>query len=163
MASYEWIDLHAPEDYDRLVAVVDPEYDPESIAQRLKSQVTAQAKGMLVEDGYVDKDYRSTFYNFYAKKGRQYRADCVRLHFFDAAVWYDEARTDIDSTDGRPQDHYLRLHRTKTDHRRHLGAISALAENSARRARKGNPVGSQRQPAWSSTPRMGVPFNGPAR
>ena len=69
MASYEWIDLHAPEDYDRLVAVVDPEYDPESIAQRLKSQVTAQAKGMLVEDGYVDKDYRSTFYNFLRQKG----------------------------------------------------------------------------------------------
>ena len=107
MASYGWIDLQTPEDYDRLVDVLDPEFDPESIAQRLKSQVTAQAKGVLVEHGYVDKDYRSTFYNFYAKKGRQYRADCVRLHFFEDGVSYNEARTDIAHIDGRPQDHYF--------------------------------------------------------
>ena len=107
MASYDWIDLQTPEDYDCLIGVLDPEFEPERISQRLKREVTAAAKGVLVEHGYVDKDYRSTFYNFYAKKGRQYRADCVRLHFFDAAVWYDEARTDIDSTDGRPQDHYF--------------------------------------------------------
>ncbi len=107
MASYDWINLQTPEDYDRLVGVLDPEFDPKGIGESLKSQVTTAAKGVLVEHGYVDKDYRSTFYNFYAKKGRQYRADCVRLHFFDASVWYDDARTDIDSTDGRPQDHYF--------------------------------------------------------
>ena len=107
MASYDWIKLQTPEDYDRLIGVLDPEFEPKRISQRLKLEVTAAAKGVLVEHGYVDKDYRSTFYNFYAKKGRQYRADCVRLHFFDAAVWYDEARTDITSTDGRPQDHYF--------------------------------------------------------
>ena len=107
MASYDWINLESPQDYDCLVQVLDAEFDPAGIAQRLKSQVTKAAKGMLVEHGYVDKDYRSTFYNFYAKKGRQYRADCVRLHFFDATVWYDEALTDIDSTDGQPQDHYF--------------------------------------------------------
>ena len=106
MASYDWIDIQAPEDYDRLVDVLDPEFDPERIAQRLKSQVTERAKGVLVEHGYVDKDYRSTFYSFYAKKGRQYRADCVRLHFFAGEVRYEEARTDIASPDGRPQDHY---------------------------------------------------------
>ena len=62
---------------------------------------------MLVEHGYVDKDYRSTFYNFYAKKGRNYRTDCVRLHFFDGMVSFDEARADIACGDGRPQDHYF--------------------------------------------------------
>ena len=107
MASYDWINLQAPQDYDRLVHVLDTEFDPKGIAARLKLEVTAAVKGVLVEHGYVDKDYRSTFYNFYAKKGRQYRTDCVRLHFFDPAVWYDKARTDIDSTDGRPQDHYF--------------------------------------------------------
>ena len=60
-----------------------------------------------MEHGYVDKDYRSTFYNFYAKKGRHYRSDCVRLHFFNGAVWHDEERTDIACNDGRPQDHYF--------------------------------------------------------
>ena len=107
MASYDWIDLEDPQGYDRLVQVVDPEFDPNGIAQRLKSEVTDAAKGVLVEHGYVDKDYRSTFYNFYAKKGRQYRTDCVRLHFFDGAVRYDEARTDIACTDHRPQHHYF--------------------------------------------------------
>ena len=107
MASYDWIDLQTSQDYDRLVDVLDPEYDPKGIAQRLKTQLTHAAKGVLVEHGYVDKDYRSTFYNFYAKMGRPYRPDCVRLHFFDGTVWYDEARTDIWCSDLRPQDHYF--------------------------------------------------------
>ncbi len=106
MASYDWIDLEAIEGYDRLIQVLDPEFDPKGIAERLRSQVTDAAKGVLVEHGYVDKDYRSTFYNFYAKMGRQYRTDCVRLHFFDGFVQYKETRTDITCSDGRLQDHY---------------------------------------------------------
>ena len=107
MPSYDWIDIRTPNDYNLLVTLLDSEYNPKAIAQSLSSQVTAAAEGVLVEHGYVDKDYRSTFYNFYAKKGRQYRADCVRLHFFDGEVRYNEARTDIESPDGRPQDHYF--------------------------------------------------------
>ena len=104
---YDWIDLETPEAYESLTDVLDPEFDPKGIAQRLKSQLTDAAKGVLVEHGYVDKDYRSTFYNFYAKMGRQYRSDCVRLHFFDSTVSYDKARGDITCTDHRPQDHYF--------------------------------------------------------
>ena len=107
MASYDWINLESPQDYDCLVQVLDAEFDPAGIAQCLKSQVTDAAKGMLVEHGYIDKDYRSTFYNFYAKKGREYRTDCVRLHFFDGEVQYDEGRTEIASADDRPEDHYF--------------------------------------------------------
>ena len=107
MASYDWIELKTPEAYDRLIDVLDPEFDPKGIAQRLKTQLTDAAKGVLVEHGYVDKDYRSTFYYFYAKMGRPYRPDCVRLHFFDSTVSYDETRTDLSCTDNRPQDHYF--------------------------------------------------------
>ena len=107
MASYDWIDLEDPQGYNRLVELVDREFDPEGIAHRLESEVTDAVRGVLVEHGYVDKDYRSTFYNFYAKKGRQYRPDCVRLHFFDGSVRYDESRTDIMCGDLRPQDHYF--------------------------------------------------------
>ena len=39
--------------------------------------------------------------------GRQYRPDCVRLHFFDSTVSYDDARTDLSSTDDHPEDHYF--------------------------------------------------------
>ncbi len=107
MASYDWIHLEAPEDYDRLIDVLDPEFGPKAIADSLKSEVSDAAKGVLIEHGYVDKDYRSTFYNFYAKKGRHYRTDCVRLHFFDGTVWYDDDRSDIACNDIRPQDHYF--------------------------------------------------------
>ena len=107
MASYDWIELETPEAYDRLLDVLDPEFDPEGIAQRLKTQLTDAAKGMLVEHGYVDRDYRSTFYNFYAKMGRQYRPDCVRLHFFDSTVSYDDARTNLSCTDDHPEDRYF--------------------------------------------------------
>ena len=107
LASYDWIDVGDPQGYNRLVELVDREFDPEGIAHRLESEVTDAVKGVLVEHGYVDKDYRSTFYNFYAKKGRQYRPDCVRLHFFDGSVRYDESRTDIMCGDLRPQDHYF--------------------------------------------------------
>ena len=105
--SYDWIERDTPEAYDLLIDLLDPEFDPKGIAQRLKTQLTDDAKGVLVEHGYVDKDYRSTFYNFYAKKGRQYRPDCVRLHFFDSAVSYDEARSDLAALDRRPEDHYF--------------------------------------------------------
>ena len=107
MAAYDWIDLTAPGGYDPLLDGLDPEFNPKEIVELLNSQVTEAAKAVLVEHGYVDKDYRSTFYSFYATKGRRYRSDCVRLHFFDGMVWYDEQRMDIGCADGRPQDHYF--------------------------------------------------------
>ena len=107
MESYNWIELETPEAYDRLIDVLGPEFDPKGIAQRLKTQLKDVVKGVLAEHGYVDKDYRSTFYHFYAKKGRHYRPDCVRLHFFDSTVSYNKARTDLVCSDDRPQDHYF--------------------------------------------------------
>lgn len=82
MASYDWIDLGSDGGYDHLRQTLDPEFGPLGIVRYLEDQLTTAAKGVLVEHAYVDKDYRSTFYNFYAKKGRLYRPDCVRLHFF---------------------------------------------------------------------------------
>ena len=58
-----------------------------------------------MEYDYVDKDYRSTLYNFYAKKGRPYRADCVRLHFFDEQVVF-EGRPSDESSERALGDHY---------------------------------------------------------
>ena len=107
IASYEWIDLGAHDGYDRLAQTLDPEFDPSGIVQHLQAQLTTAAKGVLVEHGYVDKDYRSTFYHFYAKKGRVYQPDCVRLHFFDETVWYDETSSNIVCHDRRPSDHYF--------------------------------------------------------
>ena len=82
MAFYDWIDLSGDEGYDRLRQTLDPEFGPIGIVRHLQNQLTTAAKGVLVEHGYVDKDYRSTFYHFYAKKGRIYRPDCVPAAFF---------------------------------------------------------------------------------
>ncbi len=107
MAAYEWINLDNDNSYNQLVGLLDSDFNSQDIVEILKKQISSAAKGMLVEYGYVDKDYRSTFYNFYAKKGRCYRTDCVRLHLFDKAVSYDSAHTNIICTDGRLQHHYF--------------------------------------------------------
>src|SRR4051812_26634740 len=85
---YDWLSIGLTSDYDRLGAVLDPEFAPSRVAEQLKNSMTGAVRGILMERGYVDKDYRSTYYHFYAKKGRSYRSDCVRLHFFDEAVGY---------------------------------------------------------------------------
>ena len=105
MARYQWIDVSAG--YDPLAAALDAVFQPEAIATRLAEEVTDAVQSVLVEHGYIDKDYRSTLYSFYAKKGRTYRRDCVRLHFFDGSVRYDDVRTDVACDDGRLEDHYF--------------------------------------------------------
>ena len=52
-----------------------------SVAKKLTVGLSDAIKGILIERNYIDKDYRSTYYNFYAKKAQRYRPDCVRLHF----------------------------------------------------------------------------------
>lgn len=106
MSSYSWAKINTPDDYDQLSTLLDPVFAPDSVAARLKSAISPAIKGILVEAGYVDKDYRSTFYHFYAKKGRVYRSDCVRLHFFDESVAFDEGKVALTSSDGEPGDHY---------------------------------------------------------
>ena len=104
---YDWIDLTGAKGYHCLADVLDDVFAPENIASRLSEEVTDAVKSILVEHGYVDKDYRSTLYSFYAKKGRTYRRDCVRLHFFNELVRFDEKRTDLVCDYGTPKDHYF--------------------------------------------------------
>ena len=105
MASYNWVDIAKPADYGRLLRMLDAEYEPRRIVDKLKTSITSRVKAVLVEYDYVDKDYRSTFYNFYAKKGRPYRADCVRLHFFDEQVVFENRQSD-EHSERTLGDHY---------------------------------------------------------
>ena len=89
MAFYDWIKIDKPSDYEQLYCVLDGDFEPTRIVKKLKANITCRVKAVLVEHDYLDKDYRSTFYNFYAKKGRPYRTDCVRLHFFDEQVSFN--------------------------------------------------------------------------
>ena len=97
LASYDWIEIDRPEDYGQLLERLDADYEPERIVEKLKAKITSRVKAVLVEYDYVDKDYRSTLYHFYAKKARPYRADCVRLHFFDEQVVFEGRQSDEDS------------------------------------------------------------------
>jgi len=87
---YKWIELNSSADLAALGTEISAEYNPQSIIKKLRAGISSAVKAILIERNYVDKDYRSTYYNFYAKKGQFYRADCVRLHFFDATVTFDE-------------------------------------------------------------------------
>ncbi len=57
-----------------------------SDASKLKSYLKDTAKSVLVEKHYHDKDYRDTFYNYYAKKFAEYPARYIRLNFFRVQV-----------------------------------------------------------------------------
>ena len=43
-------------------------------------------RSVVIEYPYVDRDYRSTYYSFYAKKHYGYDRFCVRLHFFRGII-----------------------------------------------------------------------------
>ncbi|MRR50427.1 MAG: hypothetical protein EG825_05860 [Rhodocyclaceae bacterium] len=103
---YEWISLQSSADIGKLVGVITPEYNPEDVAKKLAAGISDAVKAVLVESDYVDKDYRSTYYQFYAKKGMKYRADCMRLHFFDGTVSFDKDSYTLKTASGDDLSHH---------------------------------------------------------
>jgi len=99
LGSYTWLEIYSSKDYDRLIDILDIEFGPEKIAADLKNNISREVGAVLIEHGYIDKDYRSTLYNYYAKMGRPYRADCVRIHFFDREVEYSDTPLDLKGPD----------------------------------------------------------------
>jgi hypothetical protein len=86
---YTWLRLETSADLEALLHELGPEYGAEQVVARLQDGLSDSVKAILLERDYIDKDYRSTFYSFYAKKGQGYRKDCVRLHLFDETVTFD--------------------------------------------------------------------------
>lgn len=104
---YTWIPLGSVADLSQLTIHISSEYGPKAVATKLSAGLSDAVKAVLIESDYVDKDYRSTYYNFYAKKGQHYRPDCVRLHFFDETVSFDDNTLRLRSgADPRLEDHY---------------------------------------------------------
>jgi hypothetical protein len=104
---YKWLPLASVGDLNSLPSFVSKEYDPSHVATRLVGAISGAVKAVLIEYNYIDKDYRSTYYNFYAKKGQLYRTDCVRLHFFDGAVTFNKSALTLRAPDDRLEDHYF--------------------------------------------------------
>ena len=107
LGGYTWLEIGDPDDYDKLIGILDVAFEPEAIAWELKNNISSEVSAILIEHDYIDKDYRSTFYNFYAKMGRPYRQDCVRLHFFDEDVAFTELPLDLKGPDFWLEQHYF--------------------------------------------------------
>ena len=67
--------------WDTLQRLAAPDLDRNGIA-RLRKALSGAVKTVAVERHYIDKDYRDTFSNFYAKRFNTPDSRCVRLHFF---------------------------------------------------------------------------------
>ena len=104
---YTWLQLSSAADLAQLEKHILPEYGPANVAKTLANGISGAVKGVLIEENYIDKDYRSTYYNFYAKKGQRYRADCVRLHFFDQSVTFNDKTLALSCSDNQLTDHYF--------------------------------------------------------
>src|SRR5947207_1221661 len=105
---YTWMQLNSPADLQQLTSYIGADYDPSGAAKKLSAALSPAVKAVLIEHNYIDKDYRSTYYNFYAKKGQRYKLDCVRLHFFDEIVTFENSAFRLRTADVTDQllDHY---------------------------------------------------------
>lgn len=104
---YNWLPLNSTADLQNLKQLISSEYAPDDVALKLELGISKAVKGILIEHKYIDKDYRSAYYNFYSKKGQHYRLDCVRLHFFDETVSFDENTLTLTSSDEYLTHHYF--------------------------------------------------------
>jgi hypothetical protein len=84
---FELLDISGDRGFEILSdSIHDDAFQPGEVIQVLSLGVGPACKQVLVEHSYNDKDYRSTYYSFYAKKGYRYEINCIRLHFFDERV-----------------------------------------------------------------------------
>jgi hypothetical protein len=104
---YTWLSVATPAELEKLKDLVPPRYAPRRVAAKLAKGISGAVKRVLIEGNYIDKDYRSTYYSFYAKKGQQYDPDCIRLHFFDDTVAFDANALTLSCPDNRLTDHYF--------------------------------------------------------
>ena len=79
------VHLAGPADWD-LLPTLCRDFLTARDRDRLRAYLAASAQSVLVEADYIDKDYRDTYANFYAKKFLDYPCRNVRLHFFRCQV-----------------------------------------------------------------------------
>jgi hypothetical protein len=68
----EVLKIDNPEDYEGLQESIPESYLSTDIVRLFKESLSPAVRSVVVEYPYVDKDYRSTYYQFYAKRHRTY-------------------------------------------------------------------------------------------
>ena len=89
---FSWLNVARPDDLDGLISELTlADFGLPDVVEWLKSNLSDHVAGVLIEYPYVDKDYRSTYYHYYAKKGGVYSPHSARLHFFRKNVDWKES------------------------------------------------------------------------
>ena len=52
----------------------------------LKNYLSTVAKTVVLERGYIDADYRDTYFNFFSRKFAKYPSDTIRANFFSTEI-----------------------------------------------------------------------------
>jgi hypothetical protein len=125
---FSWHTIKTPKDISEALTAVPRNYAHSRVSNMLSEGLSSAVKGLLIEKEYVEKDYRSVYYNFYAKKANDYRRNCIRIHLFTDRVVFDGERGDLrllededadeDAFDDALSAHYLgfiTLRPTQTD------------------------------------------------
>lgn len=84
--AYKLFEISSPGDLDAIAEDLPDYYNPYEVIAELRRGLEPRCRKIVVEYYYNDKDYRSTYYHYYAKKAYRYETTCVRLHFFDDRV-----------------------------------------------------------------------------
>lgn len=92
------LNISKSEDYSELGKIIPPEYISEPLINLFKTRLSSSVKSIAIEYPYVDKDYRSTYYNFYSKRNLAYSRFCFRLHLFESP--FDSKNTPKDVPEG---------------------------------------------------------------
>ena len=77
-----WLVVDKPDAFAGLSNYLPPDFGLQEVVDWLRDNMSQAVGGLLVEYPYVDKDYRSTYYHYYAKKGASYSPHSARLHLF---------------------------------------------------------------------------------
>ncbi|MCK4346980.1 MAG: hypothetical protein KAW47_00035, partial [Thermoplasmatales archaeon] len=56
--------------------------------QLIHDYLKQTAKTVVIEKGYVDADYRDTYFNFFSRKFAQYPSKTIRANFFMDKISY---------------------------------------------------------------------------
>lgn len=73
-------------DYSKLGDIIPSSCLPLNLIELFTESLSKRVRSVAVEYPYVDKDYRSTYYNFYAGRHRTYDKFCFRIHLVRGIV-----------------------------------------------------------------------------
>jgi hypothetical protein len=82
---YVLIQLEQPEDWLALYDIC-AGYLTEHDFLKLKEYLEPVAQTVVLEKGYIDADYRDTYFNFFSRKFAKYPSDTVRANFYTSKI-----------------------------------------------------------------------------